>query len=255
MIDPITDSDLTAFVDGQLDGMRRLEVESYLASNPAAAAQMMAELRDRDALREALLPHPGPGPERLRIAARRLDRALTWNRVAARLKRAAAIAVLVGAGWLAHGEIGAFGVPDTFASPVDPTLVEDAQQARRTALLRARIASQRTTPVYDRGEIEAATGIRLPTLPENWQVRDVQVFPAHQGAGIEVAIEAADLGEVSLFATHRRGLGQAGGVTRSADGGTLYWMADGSSYALSGTAGDAALQKAAMTLASIAPAH
>ncbi len=44
------------------------------------------------------------------------------------MKRAAAIVVLVGAGWLAHDEIGRFGVPDTLASTADASLVEDARR-------------------------------------------------------------------------------------------------------------------------------
>ncbi|KAB1075603.1 anti-sigma factor family protein [Methylobacterium planeticum] len=249
MVDPITDSDLIAYVDGQLDVMRRLDVEAHLARHPEVAAQIMAELHDRDALREAFARPPGVGPERNRVAARRLDRSLRWRQVASRLRRVAAITILVGAGWLAHAEVGVFGVPDTFASPVDPTLIEDAQQARQTAQLRARMISQRATPAYDRADIEAATGIRLPDLPPDWTVRDVQVFPAHRGAGVEVAINAGDLGAVELFATHRRTVGRANEVTRSSDGATAYWTAGGSSYALSGASDETRLRQAAQQLA------
>ncbi|WP_336488618.1 anti-sigma factor [Methylobacterium nigriterrae] len=251
MIDPITDSDLVAYVDGQLEVMRRLDVEAHLARHPDVAARIMAELHDRDALREAFARHPGPGPERNRTAARRLDRSLRWRQVASRLRRAAAIAILVGAGWLAHAEVGLFGVPDTFASPVDPTLVEDAQQARQTAQLRARMTSQGTAPGYDRAEIEAATGIRLPDLPTGWTVRDVQVFPAHRGAGVEMAIQAGNLGEVALFATHRRTVGRENEITRSSDGATAYWSAGESSYALSGASDEAELRRAVAQLAAI----
>jgi len=34
---PITDNDLHAYVDGELDAARRAEVEAHLAANPAAA--------------------------------------------------------------------------------------------------------------------------------------------------------------------------------------------------------------------------
>ncbi len=78
----------------------------------------MADLHDRDALRAAFGRLPGPGPDRNVVLARRFDRNLRWHRVASRLKRAAAIAVLVGAGWLAHDEIGRFGVPDTLRRPL-----------------------------------------------------------------------------------------------------------------------------------------
>ena len=249
MIDPITDNDITAFIDGQLDVMRRLEVEAHLAGSPETAARVMAAMHDRDALRAAFSHHPGPGPERNRVAARRLDRSLRWRRVGARLKRAAAIAVLVGAGWLAHDEVGRFGVPGTFAATVDPTLVEDAQQARQVALLRAGIASQRGSAAYDRAAIETATGIRLPSLPADWRVRDVQVFPARHGTGVEIVADAGDLGEVSLFATHRRSNGPLHDIAGGADGTTVYWSGAQCAYALSGDRDEAALRRAATTLA------
>ncbi|MGV7031159.1 anti-sigma factor family protein [Methylobacterium symbioticum] len=249
MIDPITDSDLTAFVDGQLDVMRRLEVEAHLARHPDTAARVMAEMHDRDALREAFARPIGPGPERNRMAARRLDRSLRWRSVGARLKRAAAIAVLVGAGWLAHDEVGRFGIPGTYAATVDPTLIEDAQQARQVALLRAGIASQSGGITYDRAAIETATGIRLPVLPETWTVSDVQVFPSRHGTGIEITAQAADLGEISLFATHRRGNGPANEIAGAGDGTTVTWNGAHCAYALSGSRDEEALRRAAGTLA------
>lgn len=250
MIDPITEADLAAYVDGQLDALRRLEVEAHLARHPDDAARVMADLRDRDALREVFALGPGPGPDRLRDGARRLDRALAWQRVGARLRRAAVIAVLVGAGWLAHTEIGTFGVPDTYAAPVDPALVEEAQQARQAVQIRARTLSQRASPAYDRGDLETATGLSLPELPAGWSVRDVQVFPGRNGTGIEVAIEARDLGELSLFAT-RGGPGTAipDAVSQSGDGATAYWRAGQTVYALSGGRDGTAVRTAALTLA------
>lgn len=252
-IDPITEDELTAYVDGELTIMRRLDVEAHLARHPDVAARVMAELHDRDALREAFAQAPGPGPERNREAARRIDRSLGWGRFADRLRRAAAIALLVGAGWLAHSDVGVFGIADTQASPVDPALVADAQQARDAARIRARIASQRLTPAYDQAGIEAATGIALPALPEGWTVKDVQVFPSRSGAGIEVAIAAESLGELSLFATHRPDPdGKAARVIRSRDGETAYWTDGRSAYLLSG--GDPArLEQAAALMAAGKP--
>lgn len=251
MVDPITDNDLTAFVDGQLDVMRRLDVEAHLARNPETAAAVMAALHNRDTLREAFARHPGPGPERNRAAARRLDRSLAWRRVGDRLRRAAVIALLVGAGWLAHSDPGSLGVPDTFASPVDPALVADARNAREAAQIRARLASQHTVPAaYDRSGIAAATGIALPPLPADWTVRDVQIVPARNGAGIEVMIDAGALGEVSLFATRRNErAAEPGAVTSPGEGETAYWSVDRSAYALSGGHDHAGLQDAARRLA------
>ena len=250
MVDPITESDLAAYVDGELDAMRRVEVEAHLARHPEDAARVMADLRDRDALREAFALAPGAGPERLRSSARRIDRSLAWQRVGARLRRAAVIVLLVGAGWIAHTEIGTFGVPDSFASPVDPALVEEAEEARKTVQVRARTHSQRPIPSYDRSDLEAATGLTLPELPADWTVRDVQVFPARQGPGVEVAIEAGPLGDLALFAMSMPGTGgHSDAVTRSGDGGTAYWRVGQTAYALSGSREGIDLGAAAARLA------
>lgn len=247
MIDPITDSDLIAFVDGQLDPMRRLDVEAHLAGDPASAARVMADMHDRDALRAGFARVPEPGPDRTVALARRLDRSLCWRRVGARLKRAAAIAVLVGAGWLAHDEIGQFGVPDTLASTVDPALLADARQARAVAQLRVSITGPGGAPAYDRERLRAGTGIDLPALPQGWRVRDLQVFPARHGTGIEVSFDAGTFGEASLFAT-RSARGGPAAITGSDDGTVLSWTAGDTAYALSGPEGEAALRRAAALL-------
>src|SRR3712207_9333687 len=59
MSDPITETDLLAYVDDQLDPARRIEVEEHLAQNPDAATRVMADLKDRDTLR---LIHAAPLP-------------------------------------------------------------------------------------------------------------------------------------------------------------------------------------------------
>lgn len=145
-------------------------------------------------------------------------------------------------------------MPDTFASPVDPTLIADARNAREAAQIRARLVSQRTAPTYDRSGIAAATGIVLPALPTDWTVRDVQIVPARHGAGVEVVIDAGTLGEVSLFATRRsESAVEPGKVTSPGDGETAYWSQDRSAYALSGSTDRAGLQEAAGRLAAAGP--
>ncbi|MBB2960605.1 anti-sigma factor family protein [Methylobacterium sp. R2-1] len=255
MVDPVTETDLIAYVDGELDPMRRVEVEAHLARNPQDALQVMADLRDRDALREAFLSVPSLPPERLRASARRIDRAFAWQRVRSRMRRAAAVVVLVGAGWLAHTESGSFGVPGSFASPIDPSLAEEAKQAREAVQIRARVTSQfSVASAYDPAALEAATGVDLPPLPKGWVVRDVQIFPSRNGTGIEVSIQSAEIGELALFAKHSSGTLPAEGaepVARSSDGTTAYWRNGNTAYALSGSRNDPALHAAAARLAAI----
>ncbi|MGY2049868.1 anti-sigma factor family protein [Methylobacterium sp. JK268] len=259
MMDPITEHDLNAYVDGQLDLARRIEVEGHLAARPDIAAQVMADLRTRDALSAAFAParpnlHPGPVPERIAAAARRLDRALAWRRIGQRFQRAAVVAFLVGAGWLMHAETGGFGVPETIASTHSPPFVADAIQARQAAQLRARVASLRPSPAYDRSGVEAATGIRLPDLPRDWHVRDLQIVPTRSGAGVEVAIEAAALGPVALFATQTADdEALARETSREPEAVTVYWKAGRTAYALSGGSDEPALGRAAESLGAPRP--
>lgn len=256
MVDPITQTDLIAYIDGELDPMRRVEVEAHLARHPEDAVVVMADLRDRDALREAFAQPTSSGPERLRSGARRIDRALAWQRVGNRLRRAAAIVVLVGAGWLAHTDIGTFGVPNSIASPIDPALAEEAQQAREAVQIRARAVSQRATSAYDEADLEAATGVDLPEMPNGWVVRDVQIFPGRHGTGVEIEIETRDLGQLSLFAKRSNGAVVPEGsepVARSVDGATAYWRNGHTAYALSGSRDHPALHAAAARLAALRP--
>ena len=51
---PFRQSDLDAYVDGQLSAARRTAVEAYLASRPDAAARVMADLSLRGQLRQAV---------------------------------------------------------------------------------------------------------------------------------------------------------------------------------------------------------
>ena len=250
MTDPITETDLHAFVDGQLEVARRIEVEDYLARHPEVAARVMADMRARDALALAFGGGPAPRPpERVMDAARRLERGLVWRRIGLRLQRTAAVAFLVGAGWFAHAQIGLFEIADSEASPKPPAFVEDARHSYETTLIRARMVSQHERPHYDPTEIRAETGIAMPTLPTDWRVVDAQVFPSRFGHSIEIALEADALGRVSLFAARSPSFGVIPPtLTRSATDTTAYWQSGELVYALTGSAPEAAIERAAARL-------
>jgi len=248
MSDPITEADLLAYVDDQLDPARRIETEEYLAHEPEAAARVMADLKDRDTLRlihSAPLPRPS---EKLFEATRRLERALAWQELSLKLRRMAAVVALIGFGWFAHGQVG-LGITDSEASPKPPAFVEDALHAHETALVRARMVSQRETAEYDPAEILAETGIRLPPLPEGWQVRDAQVFPSREGHSVEIAVDADELGRVSLFAAQVPVFNVIDPtVARFDKAKTVYWQTGQLAYALTGTGSDKAIERAAIRL-------
>ncbi|TPN66612.1 anti-sigma factor [Mesorhizobium sp. B1-1-1] len=199
-IDPVTDADLDAYVDDQLDVSRRIEVEAFLSARPEAAARVMSDLRMRDELRVALAGSGGMARPVTTDAARRLERGLARGRIFGVLQRAAAVAAFVAAGWLANGIVGPMSVTRVVASPQPPAYVDEAVRAHRTTLVRESMSSQAEAPNYNAGEIRAATAIVMPSLPKDWKVRDVQVYPSRFGPSVEMAVETKEMGLVSLFA-------------------------------------------------------
>lgn len=238
-LDPISEADINAYVDDQLDMRRRIEVEDHLARHPSVAARVMADLRGRDELH---LAFPSP-PTWVRVetvdVARRLERGLARSRVVASLRRVAAVAVLIAVGWFAHAELGALSIGASIASPPPPAFVADAVMAHRTALTRAAMPSQPKDASYDSDEIRAATAIILPELPRDWRVLDVEVFPSPYGPSVEMAIAAGELGTLSLFAVRPGGFGVAAPTLANMDSEAVaYWQMGETAYALTGRAAD-----------------
>ncbi len=198
-IDPIIDADLDAYVDGELDVARRIQVESFLSENPAIAAKVMADLSMRGELRLALASESAFGRPETRDAARRLERGLTYGRIFHSMQRIAAVGVLVAAGWVAHTSFGAFTATEVAASVPAPAYVEDAVRAYQTALLRQSVPSQPVAS-YKAEDIRAATAIVMPQLPEDWKISDVQIFPSEFGPSVEMAIKTPQDRQISLFA-------------------------------------------------------
>lgn len=199
-VDPVTDADLDAYVDDQLDVTRRIEVEAFLSARPEAAARVMSDLRTRDELRVALAGSKGMARPATADAARRLERGLAQGRIFVALQRAATVAVFVAAGWLANGIFGPMLVTRVVASPQPPAYLEEAIRAHKTTLVRETMPSQPEAPNYVAGEIRAATAIVMPSLPKDWKVRDVQIYPSRFGPSVEMAVETKEMGLVSLFA-------------------------------------------------------
>lgn len=254
-VDPVSDDDLQAYVDDQLSVARRIDVEAYLSRQPEAASRVMADLRIRDELRLALADPARSvlaAPSRLATAeaARRLERGLSRQKWFGRMRAAAVVALLVGAGWLANAQFGHFGVSRVVASDLPPAYVEDAVRAHRTALVRAGMASQHMANRYDAAEIRAATAIIMPALPDDWKVQDVQVFPSAFGPSVEMAVTTEDFGTVSLFAVRPGGFDVVPATTLpSGDFSTAYWQVGEVAYALVADAPSRDLDRAALRLA------
>lgn len=231
--DPIVDFDLDAYVDGQLDLPRRIEVETYLSTHPAIAAKVMADLSIKGELRLALAgPHP-QGRAQTREAARRLQATLSRGRVFSAARRVAAVAALLVAGWVANSHFGPFTPTQVSASVPVPAFVEEAVRAHQTTLLRGRMPSQPEAPDYDPNDIRSATAIVMPEIPRDWRVADVQIFPSAFGPSVEMAIIPVEGPRLSLFAVRPGSFAVQRVLRHSADGvEASYWQIGEVAYAL-----------------------
>lgn len=243
---PVTDVDLHAYVDDQLDAARRLEVEDYLAGNPEAAASVMSMLRMRDALRLCVqAPLTATGP--LRDSGQRLEQALrrqaAWRAMTRAMTRAGglAAAVLALVSVFAAATMGLLP-PSRSANAAEAAFVDDALDAQRALLARQRMASQLETPRLDIREIEAVAGLTLPPLPANWRLRDVQLYPWDEGYSLGLTAEIEGIGPITLFVAPVQWLGKGAlRTSRQAGEHVVYWRTGTLGFALSGQATSPAL--------------
>ncbi|CAH1649872.1 MULTISPECIES: anti-sigma factor [unclassified Chelatococcus] len=245
-IDPVTTYDLNAYVDGQLDMHRRIEVEDHLARHPETAARVMADMRTRDELRLAFAEHSSLARPQTTETARRLERGLARARALSRLRRFATAAVIAAAGWIAHAEVT--GSSST-AAPIPAAFVDDAVKAHRIEAARMAMAAAPPTATYDPAAIRASTALAMPILPAGWRVLDIQILPAAAGSSVEIVFDAEDLGRVSLFAARADSFAVVAPATAQRNTETVaYWQMGDMAYALTGPA-DRELVAAARTLA------
>ena len=169
------------------------------------------------------------------------ERGRTWRHV----RRAAGIAALVGAGWIARGEMGEFPQPAQASSFLD-----EAAASRRAGLLRQAMASQVESVTLNPQEIETATGIVLPDLPRDWRVTDVQLFPTPDSPAIAMSLETPRGERLSFFADRAETPAEGKPlIERRAADVIAYWEAGNMAYALTGQAAPARIMELAGAIA------
>ena len=233
--DTVTEIDLAAYVDGQLDIARKMEVEDYLAHHPDAAARVMADLHLNDTLRLIRAKPPEPPSQRLIAAARRLERGLMIEMWLRRVVNAATAAAYIGLGWWSGMQLWPSVIAEGEASAMVPTFVEEAARAHHISLLRAAMPSQEEDPTYDSEEIAAMTAIILPRLPEDWKVMDVQIYPARTGPSVEMMVSVPGVGHVSLFTVRSVDPGKPGPRQASFNNqNSVWWYVQDVAHAMTG---------------------
>ena len=231
-IDPITEADLCAYVDEELDIRRKMEVADYLSRNPDAAAAVMADLRARDALRLTVAPDR-PARSDVLESAHQLDRRLVHARMYQMLPRAAIAGLVLLCGFLGQDELAGLLSPPATAAV--PSFVDEAVDAHKVARLRGAMISETKDTVLNRDAIRKATSIVIPAPSHNWRILDNRLVPSDEGPGLEISLDAGDGKPLTLFAVPTNDSAPSTPRTVEVDGSAVaYWRAGNIGYALTG---------------------
>jgi len=238
--DAISELDLMAYVDDQLDPERRIAVEDHLSRHPVLAAQIMDDLRRRDELRLALTEAASTlSNHRLELPAERLGRRLSFRMALHRNRRVIAASILVGAGWFAHAMFGGIGADPASAAHILPVYADEAIQAHRTVLVESQ---------HDAAPAANAGGsIPLPHLPATFAPVGSHLVPTERGSAVQMLIHGPDEELLTLFAVETDSFNiEPPHAEAVRDVNVAYWQSGWVAYVLSGT-GD---QKELLSLAS-----
>jgi len=244
---PVSEDELHALLDDQLDAARRAELEARLARDPVASATLQTWRRQREALRGlygTVLQEPVP-PSLLAAAAQaqrshRLVR--QWSRWGG---MAAGLALAFGLGWLTHGQ---------WPAPSGPLLAQQQpvrEFIRQAALAHAVYAPEIRHPV----EVSSAQeehlvqwlskrlgrALKVPKLSaQGYELVGGRLLPGDDGARAQFMYQNARGERLTLYlGSTPQSVPVQGGSTEfrySADGPVpgFYWVEAGFSYALSG---------------------
>lgn len=235
----ISEFELQAYVDDQLDPVGRLEVADYLVRNPDVAARVLADLRTRDAMRALAFAPAAPVPDRIGRSAEQLATALRRGGARRRFGRAALTAmVLIGLS-LASAPYWQDWHVVTPAKAAVPEFVEEALMSHRTAMVRSRMPSQVEIPNFDPADVRNATHIAVPEMPRGWRIEDVQLFPSDYGPSLQIVIDAGPERQLSLFAARAsEGLPGVPVMANVMGDDIAYWAREGTVYVLMGGPAD-----------------
>ena len=228
----ITDNDLHAYVDGQLEASRRAEIEAHLAANEVAAKsvrdyrRLNRRLHEEfdDVLNEAV-PHA-----MLRVARPQMFDAF---------RRIAAVFVL-----LVAGAAGGWVLNDVAAEREDPLA---AAFPERAGIVHAIYSAERRHAV----EVEAGerphlvawltnrlgTEVKIPDLTEaGFQLMGGRLLPGETKPAAHFLYEDVEGRRVTLYMRHGDIGGRNTKFTYAAEGnvGVFYWINGPAGYALAG---------------------
>lgn len=239
MDDRLGEADLQAYIDGQLDVAGRIEVERWLQAHPEAAAAVMEGLRLRDEVR-LFLADDSSAPAAVTVGhARELGRRLASRRAGLRLRRALAAAVLVGAGWFAHAELGLF-VEQVAAAPPVPAFADEA--ARSLDRLDAGRGAAGAATVRAPAAPRTGGEVPLPDFGSSLRLVSSDLVDWEGGTGMVALFRTTDGQLVGLFAGEAPDFDVRWPRSAHIQGHTtVFWQTGPYAYALSGGVAESVL--------------
>lgn len=221
MYEPVTEDELNAYVDGLLEGERRLAVETYLQDHPDAAVDLLHQLRLKEDIRHWLAEPASPPAAVTASLASRFGRIIWFRQHWLPLQRGAAVAALILLGWLAHG-LTSPGPIDHRENP-EAVLADDADQAWHVARLTQPELGHEPEPLPAEALPKGMRRVASDEIPWDGGKAVVELVSMSDGERLvllKAATQAADSDLPSVQVQE--------GVT------TVAWRDDGYAYALSG---------------------
>lgn len=245
---PITDADLHAYADGQLDAERRALVEAHLANQPDMAETVAAWRAQRAALHEAfdsILSEPVPASMVKRPAFR-------WVGSAARMAAALALLLLGGAGgWVLNDRVApqpvaapAAPAGDPFASWARVAHVVYLPEVRRAVEVKAE--DQTLVPWLAK---RVGMPITAPDLKATgFQLQGGRLIPGESKPAAQLLYQDDSGKRITLYIRHGdTGDRRTGFRFEDAEGvGVYYWIDGERGYALAGDLDRETLRHVAM---------
>lgn len=233
---PVTEEELHAYLDGQLELWRTAEVRALLEASPAVAARLSGWRRDAEGLRAALAgietwtPNPSLDP----AVIRRRMRTRSFQTAARSVCVSLALGAAVLTGWWARG---------AYIGPPRP--MQEALDAYRAFAASAypgleRTAGQGSLRLWLAGALGLAHPLALPDLSaRGFQLAGARLLATHDGLAALVLYEAGNgqrigyyLSPARHFISGTRGWSMEDGLS------VRYWYRSGYGYALVGRAND-----------------
>jgi anti-sigma factor RsiW len=232
---PITEDELHAYVDGALPADRLAAIESYLASNPEAAARVAAWRVQAAQIRERWgMVADEPIPERLRIESI----AVRATGIRRKVAIAATIAFLIGAGagWLGR-DLSGFGADAQLAR----VLADAAIEAHRLYInevrhpIEVRADEAHLLPWLSR---RVGSPVRAPDLaPEGLKLLGGRLLPGSRGPTALIMYEGKGGERLTITCTRAGREGETGFRWREAgDIGAVAWVEGGLAFVVAGPA-------------------